>query len=498
MHKKCFSPMSIDSNKNTTSKKAQKRTLLRILFNITIYLAFFLTLNTFFAKKYTIPLPATIRVAAPQIERIFPTVSPWGPGFEQELLKEFEAFSGSKIELTAYPTHMAAYNAIKKGKADIFLGAGFSPRIKKDATFIEAGPVYEKAPAVILHHTSRFELRTTDELCNQNVSTPNNPNIIRNFKKLSQKLLCSPKLIVSQNASNFKELLQYNTNKSIRFHLVDSGNFVLLQPFLYSLRPTDSFGSDLTYRWYWRTDIPKLAETGKKFWKQISTNGTLAEKKELYFGFLPEETDFYELYMIRENIKEKLPLYTKYIAKAAKRYNIDPLFAAAVMYQESQFDPLARSRTGVRGLMQLTNSTADLLGLSSRLDPEQSTMGGIRYLKKLWSWMGRRNVKGWDRWFLTLAAYNQGLGHVYDAMDVATYLKKPPKSWRSLKQVFPLLTQLKYHSNTRYGYTRGYEAVDYVDSVRYYYYILKGLAVIPGLEKKYLAPLAAGTPAIWP
>ncbi|WP_051295080.1 transglycosylase SLT domain-containing protein [Maridesulfovibrio bastinii] len=490
--------MSIDSNKNTIPGEAPYRELFRQIFNVVLYLSIVFFIYLIFTTKYEIPLPSTIRVAAPGIERIFPTVSPWGPGFEQDLLREYGKMTGSKIKIKSYPTHEAAFNAIKKGRADIFLGAGYTPRLNGLSIFIKPCRVYEKSPATLLHHTLRYELRTPYELCDQTISSPKNSNLINIFKEYTHKLSCQATLVVGSKASNFKNLLKYNDDKNMRFHLVETGNFVQLQPFLDKLMPTETFGKDLTYRWYCRTDVPGLSASLNKFWGKISSNGTLNEKRELYFGFLPEDTDFYELYLIREDIRQKLPLYTKYILKAAKKYKLDPMFAAAVMYQESRFDPLARSKTGVRGLMQLTNSTAGLLGVSSRLDPEQSTMGGIIYLKKLWKWIGRRNVKGWNRWFLTLAAYNQGLGHVHDAMDVARFMKKPPKSWRSLKQVFPLLTRRKYHTKTRYGYTRGYEAVDYVDSVRYYYYIFKGLAVIPGPEKKYLAPLTAGVPAGWP
>lgn len=468
------------------------------IFNIILCLSIFSALFILFVTDYTIPLPKTIRVAAPKIERIFPSVEIWGPGFEKELLKEYGNMVGSKVIITPYPTHQAAFNALKSGKADIFIGAGYTPKINGMSIFIEPGLVYEKNKATILHHTNRYELRNPEELCDQQISAPNNPSLIKNFKTYSGSLDCAPELLVSQNATQFTNLLEYNSDKDMRFHLVETGNFKQLQPFIHRLIPTGNFGKELDYRWYWRKDVPGLSASLKKFWEKVNSNGTMTEKRELYFGFLPDDTDFYELYMIREDIREKLPLYTKYIMNAARKYKLDPLFAAAVMYQESRFDPLARSRTGVRGLMQLTNSTAGFLGISSRIDPEQSTLGGIIYLKKMWKWIGRRNVKGWNRWFLTLAAYNQGIGHVHDAMDVAKYLKKPPKSWNSLKEVFPLLTQRKYHTKTRYGYTRGYEAVDYVDSVRYYYYIFKELAVIPGPELKYLVPLNTGIPTGWP
>ncbi|WP_176209935.1 transglycosylase SLT domain-containing protein, partial [Salmonella enterica] len=56
---------------------------------------------------------------------------------------------------------------------------------------------------------------------------------------------------------------------------------------------------------------------------------------------------------------------------------------AAISYQESHWDPLATSPTGVRGLMMLTKNTAQSLGLTDRTDAEQSISGGARYLEDM-------------------------------------------------------------------------------------------------------------------
>ncbi|WP_245549603.1 transglycosylase SLT domain-containing protein [Maridesulfovibrio hydrothermalis] len=438
-------------------------------------------------------MPSTIRVAAVDIERVFPKLSPWGPGFDLELLQEFAAYSGTELEMTPFATHDEAFEALARGQADIMLASGYNPDNLSPTIPVIAGPVYEESPALMLHNIRRFELRTPFELCDQDIFVPNHSDLLQIFDNLKEQLACSPNLLTNQNSTHLASLMEYNSNKNVRFHLVEAGAFKPIQPFLHRLRVTDNFGDDLQYRWYLRDDVQGLNRAIEDYWHMITSNGTIADKREMYFGFIPEETDFYDLYTFRKNIREKLPLYKKHILSASRKYNIDPLFLAAVMYQESHFNPLARSKTGVRGLMQLTTDTADLLKLTSRLDPQQSITGGAKYLRFLWDKLESRDVDGWDRWLFTLAAYNQGLGHVYDAIDTASYIGKDPGSWRSLKQVFPLLTRTKYHSNTRYGYTRGYEAVDYVDSIRYYYYIMKGLAVLPGLEAQYLAPFVTGT-----
>jgi membrane-bound lytic murein transglycosylase F len=489
MRKKTFGDMSIHQSKLNHPKKGILTLFSQHIFNIVVYLAVFSLFYYIFSIKHDIPLPKTIRVAAVNIERVFPELSPWGPGFERELVDEFITYTGTDLDIKGYPTHDQAFDALVKGKADIMLATGYNPDLDSTTTPLIKGPVYEQSPASMLHHIRRFELRTPFELCDQEVFVPSHSGLMDTFNDLKEQLACAPNLINGDNSNHLGPLLDYNNDKSVRFHLVESGALKPIRPFLHKLRVTDHFGDDLEYRWYTRKDVHGLGQTAEDYWHLVTSNGTLDDLREKYFGFIPEETDFYDVYSLRKDIRTKLPLYYKYIIKAAKKYDIDPLLLTAVMYQESRFDPLARSKTGVRGLMQLTNDTAQLLGLTSRLDPKQAINGGARYLRFLWDKLEKRDVDGWDRWLFTLAAYNQGLGHVYDAIDIAKYTSKHPGTWRSLKQVFPLLTRPKYHSKTKHGYTRGYEAVDYVDSIRYYYYIMNGLAILPGLEANYLTPL---------
>jgi membrane-bound lytic murein transglycosylase F len=121
--------------------------------------------------------------------------------------------------------------------------------------------------------------------------------------------------------------------------------------------------------------------------------------------------------------------------------------------------------------MMLTLTTADELGVQSRLDPVQSIMGGARYLRRLHNRVPE-DVQEPDRTWFALAAYNVGMGHLYDAMELAKRLDKNPYTWESLSEVFPLLTQKKYYKTLKHGYARGREPVSYVRHIRDYQNIL--------------------------
>ncbi|HCO12038.1 MAG TPA: hypothetical protein DIT19_02275 [Desulfonauticus sp.] len=83
-------------------------------------------------------------------------------------------------------------------------------------------------------------------------------------------------------------------------------------------------------------------------------------------------------------------------------------------------------------------------------------------------------------------------------MDLAVKQNKNPYKWSSLKEVYPLLSYKKFYKNTKHGYCRGYEAVDYVQSVRYYYYILNLFTFLGSREGDYLRRFVSLRPLVWP
>jgi len=86
---------------------------------------------------------------------------------------------------------------------------------------------------------------------------------------------------------------------------------------------------------------------------------------------------------------------------AGQKYNLSPDLLKAVAKVESTFRPHIVSKSGAMGIMQLMPGTARYLGVTDPFDPEQSIMGGARYL--------RENLDRFDGDIeLALAAYNAG------------------------------------------------------------------------------------------
>jgi soluble lytic murein transglycosylase len=110
--------------------------------------------------------------------------------------------------------------------------------------------------------------------------------------------------------------------------------------------------------------------------------------------------------------------YAPVVSGNARLYHLDPALVAAVIYEESQFDPKARSDAGAVGLMQLLPDTARGIALhtggtnfdpaTDLLDPDLNVRYGCWYLRHLLDRYGRYE-NGAD---LALAAYNAGQANV--------------------------------------------------------------------------------------
>ncbi|MGZ5280198.1 MAG: transglycosylase SLT domain-containing protein, partial [Pseudobdellovibrionaceae bacterium] len=159
-----------------------------------------------------------------------------------------------------------------------------------------------------------------------------------------------------------------------------------------------------------------------------------------------------------------LPKYSTLLQKHAAEFGLPWQLLAAIAYQESRWNPEAESFTGVKGFMQLTNQTAEHLGVEDREDTAQSIWGGVKYIKMLLN-RQPKNLPPRDRLALALATYNVGPAHMQDAQKLAVKLGKNPYSWKDLQTVLPLLAEEDYLPELKYGPARGQEPVTYVKRV---------------------------------
>ena len=137
------------------------------------------------------------------------------------------------------------------------------------------------------------------------------------------------------------------------------------------------------------------------------------------------------------------------------------------MFQESRFDPNARSWAGALGLMQVMPATAMELKIADLPVPENGIRAGVELMARYAKVFADPKIQEKDRIRFALAAYNCGAGHVQDARRIATAANLDLNKWfGNVERAMLLLSKPQWAGKVRYGYCRCNEPVRYVSEIQ--------------------------------
>jgi len=274
------------------------------------------------------------------------------------------------------------------------------------------------------------------------------------------------------------DLLEGVAEGKLDYAVVESTRFTLARRYFPQVEVAFDVGKPLEYSWLVSTvDKRRILAAAGPFFQRIRKDGTLQRLIDRYYGHVTRFTSLDSGTLI-ERIGTQLPGLRPHFLEAERLSGIDWRLVAAIGYQESHWNPEATSPTGVRGLMMLTEETADRLQVGNRLDARESILAGARYFALLKEALSPRIAEP-DRTYLALAAYNLGLGHLEDARILAQRVGLNPDKWQDVRQVLPRLSEPESYHTLKHGYARGFEAMHLVDNVRNYYDILARLEQRP-------------------
>ena len=344
--------------------------------------------------------------------------------------------------------------------------AWLSPGSNSD---LQATPPIFLTRDVLAQHDASLPLTDPKQLAGKTVHVMAGTRQAKTMRRLSQEI---PGIqVVEVGTGDILELLEKVGEHSVQYVAMDENFEDIADQYIPNLRTSLALSETQPVVWQLgKQPNPELRVRLDAFIERVQHDGTLARIEDRYLGHL-KRLDQADIIKFLGEVETTLPKYRKYFLAAQALTGIDWRLIASVSYHESRWDPNATSYTNVRGIMMLTEETADRLQVGNRLDPSESILAGARYINMLKDLLPDE-VEEPDRTWLALAAYNIGPGHFNSARVLAKQLKADPNAWYDMKRVLPKLAQAKYAQLVKSGRARGGEAVILVENIRNYYDIL--------------------------
>ena len=389
-------------------------------------------------------------------------------GFEYELVKRFADDLGVKLEIETADNLDDLFSRLGKPNGPVLAAAGLVSSDQRQQQVRFSHPYLEVTPQIIYRNGQSRPTNAAD-LVGKKIMVLKGSTHAEQLAALKKQ---NPAIEYEESdAVEVVDLLRMVDEGQIDLTLVDSNEVAMNQVYFPNVRVAFDLGNASNQSWAVAAgDDNSLLNEINSYLDKVEKNGTLQRLKDRYYGHV-DVLGYVGAYTFAQHLQQRLPKYEKHFRAYAKAEKVDWRLLAAIGYQESLWQPTVTSKTGVRGLMMLTQNTAQAMGVSNRLDPKQSIMGGAKYLARIKDELDDKIAEP-DRTWFALAAYNVGTGHLDDARLLAKKEGLNPNKWLDVKKMLPRLSQKQWYSKTRYGYARGGEPVHFVANIRRYYDIL--------------------------
>ncbi|SKB68208.1 membrane-bound lytic murein transglycosylase F [Salegentibacter holothuriorum] len=404
-------------------------------------------------------------------------------GFEYELLSRLAKNLGLKLKITVAEDIDDLFEMLNNGKGDLIAyGLTITEPRKNLVSFTENHYVTHQALVQRMpdnwrslpgYKIDKQLISNTLELIDNTVWVRENSSYAERLKNLQDEIGAEIPIEHIEGNIPTDEIIRMVVDGEIERTIADY-NIASINKTYYPILNVDtrvSFSQRIA--WAVRQNSPDLLKAINKW---INKEKELDDYYVIYNKYFKNtrsnrsriKSDFYS------KNSNKISKYDDIIKENASKIGWDWRFLSSQVYQESRFDPTAESWAGATGLIQLMPATAKEVGVSNNYNPQENIRGGVKYLDKM-----RDNFETVEdsiqKVKFTLAAFNCGAGHVYDAMRLAEKNGKNPNIWdENVEEYILKLKDKKYYLDdvVRHGFVRGTEPYNYVRDIflRYDHY----------------------------
>ncbi len=402
-------------------------------------------------------------------------------GYHYELLQELAKYLDVELEVTVNNDLDEKFMMLERGQVDIIaVNLTVTRERKKWVDFLE--PLTQTKQVLVQRKPENWEKMSREEL---------KDSLITNHLSLSGKVIYVQKsssfvnrlhvlsndigdtIYVKEVNTGVEKLIEKVANGDIDYTVCDENIARINRAYYQNLDVSLALSFPQNLAWAIPKGSDELKQKLDKWLVDFKKTKKYALIYRKYYKDRYSANRFGSEYFSNNRFGNISP-YDKFIKKYSKTAGWDWKLVASMIYQESRFNPNARSWAGAFGLMQFMPATATRFGVSANSSAEKQIAAGIAFI----NWLEKRlkNIPDdEERKKFILASYNVGLGHILDARKLAEKYGKNPNIWdRNVDQFILLKSEPKYYNDpvVKHGYCRGIETYNYVSQIysRYHHY----------------------------
>ncbi len=398
-------------------------------------------------------------------------------GYDYELVNKLAEYWGLKLEIKIVKDINKMFEMLNNGEGDIIT---FNLTVTKDRAkkvaftkplYITKQVLVQRKPKgwrrMKLHNIEKKMITSPLQLEGKTIHVRSGSAFVSRLKNLSDEIGGEINIVEADPELSVEDLIRMVAEGKIDYTIADENVALLNQSYYTDLDVHMPVSFPQKIAWAVRKNSKALLDTVNNWLNEVSN--TL----EFYMIYKKYFTDRRR---IRKRLRSefatfyggKISPFDNEIKKYAKEIDWDWRLLASLIYQESQFNPNAKSWAGAVGLMQLLPNTAKHFGAENPKDPHQSLKAGVKYLKWLDNLLSKYIKDKNERIKFVLASYNIGYGHILDARKLARKYGANPDVWENNVEFFLLKkSEPKFYNDevVRNGYCSGIETVNYVKEI---------------------------------
>jgi membrane-bound lytic murein transglycosylase MltF len=360
-------------------------------------------------------------------------------GYEHSKMEEFRKFltqgqSRGELQVDFFylplPYDMLI-EALNLGYGDIVAAnLTITPERNQEVEFTE--PYLWGIKEILISRKDGEKVRKKEDLSGKRVHVRGGSSYDISLQKLNKEFeakgLKSVQVETLPGVINTGEIIEMLNTGLIDFTVADSHYASLAKELFPNIEVHEDviFNPDVRFGWMVRKNNPELKASLNQFVATV--------KKGTLLGNIFYKRYFKDNPWLQDALKgtdlDRLEQYAQLFKKYGDVYDLDWLLLAAQSFQESRFDPNARSRTGATGLMQLMPSTGKDMGFNDIASPENNVHAGAKYLRWVMDrYFPDESISRDDRMRFALAAYNAGPANIRRSRSLTTNMGYDASKW---------------------------------------------------------------------